>query len=133
MVDTNADTLRRAADLAAITKACEEAYADASREGYVDNPAVIAAVAGLKDAHAALVTADADINTACAGVSFLDLKGFFRGTAAAWRADRALRVARTAYVRLRAAITRAGEKNLLKMGFDAEWISGVKALAQMQK
>jgi len=95
MADTNADALRRAADLADITTACEEAYADASREGYADNPTVIASVAALKNAHAELVFADANFSAA---------KGFFRLTGAVWRADRASRAAQAAYVGLRAAI-----------------------------
>jgi len=133
MADTNADAVRRAADLALITTACEEAYVDASREGYAENPAVIAAVAALKKAHAALVAADADLTTAGASVGFLNFKGFFRATGAVWRADCALREARTAYINLRTAITKHGEENLRQMGFDSGFISDLKTLAQLSR
>ncbi len=46
-------------DLSAVTALCEGAYADASREGYADDPDVVAGVANLKAAHAALVAANA--------------------------------------------------------------------------
>ena len=35
-------------DLAAMIAACEDAYEQATREGYAENPAVIAAVTALK-------------------------------------------------------------------------------------
>jgi hypothetical protein len=37
--------------LGAILAACEDAYADACREGYGENPAVSAAIAAVKSAH----------------------------------------------------------------------------------
>jgi hypothetical protein len=37
-------------DLAAMFAACEDAYEQATREGYAENPAVIAAVTALKSA-----------------------------------------------------------------------------------
>jgi hypothetical protein len=133
MPDTNADAATRAADLALITTACEEAYADASREGYADNAAIIAAVAALKKAHGTLVAADADLNTASASVGFLNFINFFRATGAVWRADCALREARTAYINLRTAITKHGEENLRQMGCDSGFISDLKALAQLSR
>jgi len=115
MVNNDADDLRRAADLAGITMACKEAYADASREGYAESPTVIAAVAALKEAHAALVLADADF-TAPKDLVNNGAKGFFitgisliEVTRATWRADRATRAAAAAYARLRAVIMQASE------------------------
>ena len=117
MANNDADDLKRAADLAGITKVCKEAYADASREGYADNPTVIAAVTALKEAHAALVLADADF-TAAKSLFDTGARGFIaRGislieaTRATWRADRATRAAAAAYARLRAVIMQAGEEN----------------------
>jgi hypothetical protein len=113
MANNDADDLRRAADLAGITMACKEAYADASREGYADNPTVIPAVAALKEAHTALVLADADF-TAAKNLSLTGARGFiprgisvFEVTRAAWRTDRATRAAAAAYARLRAVIMQA--------------------------
>jgi hypothetical protein len=125
MGDINADAAG-AADLAAIITACEEAYAKASREGYADNPAIIAGVAALKKAQASLLTADAAVNAASVG--FLDFRG--RATRATLRADRALREARTAYINLCAAITNLGEENLRQMGLSSDFISDLKTFAQ---
>jgi hypothetical protein len=112
MGDINADAAG-AADLTAIITACEEAYAKASRQGYADNPAIIAGVAALKKAQAALLTAVAAVN---AGATL--------------RADRALREARTAYINLCAAITNLGEENLRRMGLSSDFISDLKTFAQ---
>ncbi len=128
--EEEADAKRRAA-LAAITAACEEAYADASREGYADNSAVVAAVANLKTAHAALVAADANFTAAAAAVT--SWWGVPRATLAVWRADRANLRCDAAFGALRHAIMQVGEQHLLNIGFGPAWIAGVKALAQVQK
>jgi hypothetical protein len=44
-----------------IFAACEAAYADASRNGYADEPDVIAAVVELKSAYRALVIANGNL------------------------------------------------------------------------
>jgi hypothetical protein len=127
MGEREADAARRAADLAGITAACEKAYADASRDGYVDNPTVVAAVATLRTAHAALVAADTEYSAAAAK------GGLLRLTRAAWRTGRASRSAEAAYVALRATVLQAGEENLRKMGFGSESISNLRAAALMSR
>lgn len=127
MGEREADAARRAADLASITAACEKAYADASREGYVDNPTVVVAVAALRAAHAALVAADTDYTVAAAK------GGLLRLTRAFWRAGRASWAAQAAYVTLRGTILQAGEENLRKMGLSSEFISKLQTAALMPR
>jgi hypothetical protein len=127
MGEREADATRRAADLANITTACEQAYADARREGYVDNKTVIAAVATLKAAHAALVAADGDYTAAAAK------GGLWRLTRALWRVISANRAARAAYVVLRGAILQAGQENLRKMGLDMNSISKLQAATLLSR
>ncbi len=91
-------------DLAAMFAACEEAYEQATREGYAENPAVIAAVAALKAAWRALRVANHNAVT---------VRGFFRAEFAAIRADRACRAAREACVNLHAAIKQAALEHRL--------------------
>lgn len=135
-IANNDADVRRAADLAGITMACKEAYANASREGYADNPTVIAAVAALKEAHAALVLADADF-TAAKDLLNTGAKGFFitgisfiEVTRATWRADRATRAAAAAYARLRAVIMQAGDENDAggRQGDEAPFLTGMAPL-----
>jgi hypothetical protein len=67
-------------ELAGMFAACEEAYEQATREGYAENPIVIAAVTALKSAWRALHVANYNLITA---------KGFFSVEFAAIRSDRA--------------------------------------------
>jgi hypothetical protein len=67
-------------DLAGMFAACEDAYEQATREGYAENPAVIAAVTALKSAWKALLVANYNLMTA---------KGFFPVEFATMRTDRA--------------------------------------------
>jgi hypothetical protein len=85
-------------DLAGMFTACEDAYEQATREGYAENPAVIAAVTALKSAWRALHVANHNLITA---------KGFFRVELAAIRADRACREARAACNKLHKVIGQA--------------------------
>jgi hypothetical protein len=91
-------------DLASMFTACEDAYEQAAREGYAENPAVIAAVTALKSAWRALHVANYNLMTA---------KGFFRVEFAAIRADRACREAREACIKLHAAIGQAALEHRL--------------------
>jgi hypothetical protein len=91
-------------DLAGMFAACEDAYEQATREGYAENPAVIAAVTALKSAWKALHVANHTLMTA---------KGFFAVEFAAMRADRACWAAREACVKLHAAIEQAALENHL--------------------
>jgi len=91
-------------DLAGMFAACEDAYEQATREGYADNPAVIAAVAALKSAWKALHVANYTLMTA---------KGFFSVEFAAMRTDRACQAAREACIKLHAAIGQAAMENRL--------------------
>jgi hypothetical protein len=45
-------------NLGAIIAACDDAYAEACREGYADSPAVVAALAAVKSAHRTWVIAN---------------------------------------------------------------------------
>ena len=56
-------------NLAAMFAACEGAYEQAAREGYADNPAVIAAVTVLKSAWKALHVANYNLMTAKSFIS----------------------------------------------------------------
>jgi len=67
--------------------ACEDAYEQATREGYAENPAVIAAVTALKSAWKTLHLENYKRMTA---------KGFFSVEFAAMRADRACQATREA-------------------------------------
>ena len=91
-------------DLADIFALCEDAYERATREGYAENPAVIAAVTALKSARKALLVANYNLMSA---------KGFFPVEFATMRADRALRATRKACINLHAAIERAAAENNL--------------------
>jgi hypothetical protein len=85
-------------DLAGMFAACEDAYEQATREGYAENPAVIAAVGALKSAWRALRVANSNYTTA---------KGVFSIEFAAIRVDRACRASREACIKLLAAIKEA--------------------------
>jgi hypothetical protein len=91
-------------DLAGMFAACEDAYEQATREGYAENPAVLAAVAALKSAWRALYVANCNPMTA---------QGFFSVKFAAIRADRARRAAREACINLHAAIGQAALEHRL--------------------
>jgi hypothetical protein len=91
-------------DLASMFTACEDAYERAAREGYAENPAVIAAVTALKSAWRALHVANYNLMTA---------KGFFRVEFAAIRADRACREAREACIKLHEVIGQAALEHRL--------------------
>lgn len=91
-------------NLASMFTACEDAYEQAAREGYAENPAVIAAVTALKTAWRALHVANYNLMTA---------KGFFRVEFAAIHADRACREAREACIKLHAAIEQAALEHRL--------------------
>ena len=91
-------------DLAGMFTACEDAYEQATREGYAENPAVIAAVTALKSAWRALHVANYKLATP---------GGFFRVEFAAIRADRACRAAREACINLHAAIGQAALEHRL--------------------
>src|SRR5271157_5330718 len=91
-------------DLADIFALCEDAYERATREGYAENPAVIAAVTALKSARKALHVANYNLMTA---------KGFFPVEFATLRADRACRATRKACINLDAAIEQAAAENNL--------------------
>jgi hypothetical protein len=91
-------------DLAGMFAACEDAYEQATREGYAENHAVIAAVTALKSAWKALHVANYTLMTA---------KGFFSVEFAAMRADRACQAAREACIKLHVAIGQAAMENRL--------------------
>ncbi len=91
-------------DLAANFVACEDAYEQATREGYAENPAVIAAVTALKSAWRDLHVASCILMTT---------KGFFRVEFATMRAERACRATLEACVNLRAALAQAAAENRL--------------------
>jgi hypothetical protein len=91
-------------DLADMFAACEDAYEQATREGYAENPAVIAAVTALKSAWTALRVANCNLMMA---------KGFFPVEFATMRADRACRKTRKAHINLHAAILQAAAENRL--------------------
>src|SRR5262249_17649342 len=91
-------------DLAAMFAACEGAYEQATREGYAENPAVIAAISALKSAWKALHVANYKLMMA---------EGFFPVEIATLRADRACQATRTACINLHAAIAQAAAENRL--------------------
>jgi hypothetical protein len=91
-------------DLADMFAACENAYEQATREGYADNPAVIAAVSALKSAWKALLIAHSNLMTA---------KGFFSVEFAAMRAYRACQATREACIKLDAVIGQAALEHRL--------------------
>jgi hypothetical protein len=84
--------------------ACENAYEQATQEGYAENPAVIAAVTALKSVWTALHAANRNLMTA---------KGFFPVEFATIRADRACRATREACIKLQAAMEEAAAENRL--------------------
>ena len=91
-------------DLAGMFAACEDAYEQATREGYAENPAVIAAVTAFKSVSTALHLANRNLMMA---------KGFFSVECAAMRADRACRATREACINLHAAIRQAESEHRL--------------------
>ena len=91
-------------DLAGIFAACEDAYEQATREGYAENPTVVAAVTALKSAWTALHLANNNYARA---------KGVFSVEFAAIRVDRACRASREACIKLHAAIKEAAAEHRL--------------------
>jgi hypothetical protein len=91
-------------DLAGIFAACEDAYEQATREGYAENPTVVAGVTALKSAWKALHLANYKYSTA---------KGVFSVEFAAVRVDRACRASREACIKLHAAIKEAAAEHRL--------------------
>jgi hypothetical protein len=91
-------------DLAVMFAGCEVAYEQAAREGYAENPAVVAAVTVLKSAWTALHLANNNYATA---------KGVFSVEFAAIRVDRAGRASREACIELHAAIKEAAAEHRL--------------------
>jgi len=91
-------------DLAGMFAACEDAYEQATQQGYAENPAVIAAVTALKSAWKALHVANYNLTMA---------KGFFAVEIAALRRDRACQATRNACISLHAAIGQAAAENRL--------------------
>ena len=91
-------------DLAGMFAACEDAYEQATREGYAENPAVTAAVSALKSAWKALHVANYNLMMA---------RGFFPVEIASLRVDRARRATRKACINLNAAIVQAAAENRL--------------------
>ena len=87
-------------DLAAMFAACEDAYEQATREGYAENPAVTA----LKFAWTALHVANCNLMTA---------KGFFPVEFATVHADRACQTVREACIKLHAEIAQAALEHRL--------------------
>ena len=90
--------------LAGMFAACEDAYEQATREGYAENPVVIAAISELKSARKALHVANYQLMTA---------KGFFPVRFATLRADQACRATHDACINLHAAIAQAATENHL--------------------
>jgi hypothetical protein len=91
-------------DLVRRLATCEAAYADARRNGYAQNPDVIAAVAVLKTAYAALAASNDNLKAA---------KNLFGMTAATLRSHRACRATREACINCHAAIEQAWAENRL--------------------
>jgi hypothetical protein len=91
-------------DLAGMFAACEDAYEQATQEGFAENPAVVAAVTALKSAWKALHLANSNYTTA---------KGVFSIEFAAIRVDRACRASRAACTTLHAAIKEAAAEHHL--------------------
>jgi hypothetical protein len=91
-------------DLAVMFAACEDTYEQATREGYAENRAVVAAVTALKSAWTALHVANHDL---------LRTKGFFAAEFATMRAERACRASREACIKLHAAIKEAAAEHRL--------------------
>jgi hypothetical protein len=91
-------------DLAGMFAACEDAYERATREGFAENPAVVAAVTALKSAWQALHLANYNYSTA---------RGVFSIEFAAIRVDRACRASRAACITLHAAINEAAAEHRL--------------------
>jgi hypothetical protein len=91
-------------DLAGMFAACEDAYEHATREGFADNPAVVAAVTALKSAWNALHLANHN---------YAKAKGVFSVEFAAISVDRACRASRAACITLDAAIKEAAAEHRL--------------------
>jgi hypothetical protein len=91
-------------DLAGKFAACEDAYEQATREGYAENPAVIASVAALKSAWRALYVANCNPMMG---------RGFFSVNFTVIRRDQARRAAREACINLQAAIAQAALEHRL--------------------
>jgi hypothetical protein len=97
-------------DVLRIFAACEAAYADASRKGYLDDPDVIAAVADLRSVYKAFVIANSNLTLS---------KGPFDKTIASLRAHRACGAFRAACVKLQTTIERAALEDRLYNRFIA--------------
>ena len=117
----NAETAEAFADIIA---RCEDVYVAASRQGYVDNPKVAAAVVALKAAHAVLAAAEAKRYAA------VEANAFLRATAASWRANRAADIAEAAYKNLLIAVLQAGEENFARTGDDSVLASDIRAFSR---
>jgi hypothetical protein len=91
-------------DLAVMFAACEVAYEQATREGYAENPGVLAALTALKSAWTAVDVASRNLMTA---------RGFFPIEFASIRFDRACKVTREACIDLHAAIKQAAAESRL--------------------
>jgi hypothetical protein len=91
-------------ELAVMFAACEDAYEQAAREGYAENPTVVAAVTALKSAWTALHLANNNYTTA---------KGVLSVEFATIRVDRACRASREACIKLHAAIKEAAAEHRL--------------------
>jgi hypothetical protein len=91
-------------DLAGMFAACEDAFEQATQEGYAENPTVIAALAALKSAWWALDVANQRL---------LITKGFFAVEFATMRVERACRASREACIKLCAAIEDAAAEHRL--------------------
>jgi hypothetical protein len=91
-------------DVLRIFAACEAAYADASRRGYLDNPDVIAAVADLRLVYKVFVIANGNLTMS---------KGPFDKTIAGLRAHRACGAFRAACVKLQTTMEQAALEDRL--------------------
>jgi hypothetical protein len=91
-------------DLASKFAACEDAYEQATQEGYAENSVVITAVTALRSAWRALYVANCNLRTA---------QGFSSVKFASIRAGRARRAARKACINLDAAIVQAALEHRL--------------------
>jgi len=91
-------------DLAVMFAACEAAYEQATKQGYAENPEVLAAVTALKSCWTAMHVASRNLMTA---------RGFFPIEFASIRFDQACRVTREACINLHAAIKQAAAESRL--------------------
>jgi|SRR5690349_3111004 hypothetical protein len=91
-------------DLTGMFAACEDAYEQATQQGFAENAAVIAAATELKSAWQALHLANCNYTRA---------KGVFSIEFAAIRVDRACRATRAACITLQTAIKHAAAEHRL--------------------